>query len=235
MSVEILLNEYENSALHEACKNNNIEILRRLLRRIRILRRLDHSNIDVNFQDEQQCTPLHISCQHNNIEAVKLLLNEKSQHNSIKVNLQNVYGETALHIACQHYNIELVKLLLSKDNILLFVDINLQDANNETPLDSLNSFDSNLVITRLRNEYFEYDDGLETSLQVTIGKAKNEIIQLLLHYKPKKLWIYSCKKIIAILFIQRTYMKKLYRPDIYFSRNIGIRKLELYSNWGQTD
>lgn len=102
-------NEYENTFLHIACLNNNIEIVKLLL---------THPKIDVNSKNKDGQTPLYVACYDNNVEIVKLLLT----HPKIDVNIQD--RDTPLYIACGSNRIEVVKLLLSRPDIKIDFDYN---------------------------------------------------------------------------------------------------------------
>jgi ankyrin repeat protein len=95
------------SNLHQACYNNNIEAVTRLL---------NTPDIDINRKKfNRACwglgtgyvTPLYIACKQQNKEIVQLLLNDKRINDD----------PSALIIATIHNNIELVQLLLDSKKI----------------------------------------------------------------------------------------------------------------------
>lgn len=105
-----------NTALHEASKCNNAEILTLLL----------DFGADINAKNEYGYTPLHMCCQHisEELEASELLL-----RNGADINAQNAYKNTPLHLAARHNNLEVCKVLLESDS-----DINAKGINDCTPL-----------------------------------------------------------------------------------------------------
>jgi len=89
--------------LMKACMNNNIEIVKLLLK---------NPTLDINQQDHYLKTALMYACNYNNLEIVKLFLSSPR----IDVNRKDLEGNTALIWATQNreVNIEIIRLLINR-------------------------------------------------------------------------------------------------------------------------
>ena len=92
--------EYGWTALHWACYNNRIEVVKTLL--------LKKDDIDINIKDLDGITPLHEACYQCNSEIVDLLLD-----NGAKVLIQNGFGSTPLNDASFKGHKDIVRKLLA--------------------------------------------------------------------------------------------------------------------------
>jgi len=93
------LDGYGNSLLFSAIKNNNIKLIKFLLKK----------NANINFQNKYT-TPLMLAIKMKNIELVKILLK-----NGANINFQDKNLNTPLILAIKMKNIELVKILLKNN------------------------------------------------------------------------------------------------------------------------
>jgi len=123
------LNNNTNILL-DACKNNNIELVKLLL---------DHPDFDINKEFEVKDsnnntytqTVLIEAVMNKNIEIIQLLLQQKN----IDINKKACYGSSALIVAVGQNNFEIIQLLLQHKDI----DINIKFRHGVTPLMMTNS------------------------------------------------------------------------------------------------
>eukprot|EP00010_Vexillifera_abyssalis_P009168 CAMPEP_0201545946 /NCGR_PEP_ID=MMETSP0173_2-20130828/2353_1 /ASSEMBLY_ACC=CAM_ASM_000268 /TAXON_ID=218659 /ORGANISM="Vexillifera sp., Strain DIVA3 564/2" /LENGTH=181 /DNA_ID=CAMNT_0047954497 /DNA_START=20 /DNA_END=565 /DNA_ORIENTATION=+ len=111
---QVDVNTYdENTPLYAASKNNQVQVVKLLLK---------HPEIDVNKAhglDEYWETPLCVASSNNHVEVVKMLL----KHHKIDVNKgkdrrhSGLWWWTPLCIASKRNNVEVVKLLLKHRKI----------------------------------------------------------------------------------------------------------------------
>ncbi|XP_028603828.2 SMC5-SMC6 complex localization factor protein 1 isoform X1 [Podarcis muralis] len=107
------------TALHIACKRNNVE---------RLIHLLSLPGIDINVKDYAGWTPLHEACNHGNTLCVREIL----QH-CPEVNLfSQVDGVTPLHDALRNGHVEIAKLLLQHGGPVLLQQ---KDSEGNLPLD----------------------------------------------------------------------------------------------------
>ncbi|VVC42902.1 Ankyrin repeat-containing domain,Ankyrin repeat [Cinara cedri] len=85
--------------LHQAAKNNQVDMMRALLA----------AGAGIDSQDRQGDTALHYAAGYGHKEAVEFLLAAGAN-----VNAKNIYGETPLYCASKHYYVEVAKILLGK-------------------------------------------------------------------------------------------------------------------------
>lgn len=95
-------NDNENGfgALHQACFNGHLEIVKALLQ---------HPLIDVNLPMKLLATPLYLACQGNRKEIVEVLVNDPR----VDVNLARDEGATPFFITCQRGHVESFEILLT--------------------------------------------------------------------------------------------------------------------------
>ncbi|XP_067660126.1 putative ankyrin repeat protein RF_0381 [Haliotis asinina] len=111
-----LVNSNNESILHLACVEENVEIVKYLMKR---------DIVDINSQDINGWTPIMhaVSGGHKDVFDVFLEAGADLSHVSHK-------KENILHLACDGGNTEIVKYLVKQD----IVDLNSQDVNGWTPL-----------------------------------------------------------------------------------------------------
>ena len=124
-----ITNTEGNTLLHLACYENNVEIVRFLLK----------NGADINKEDKNGFTPLYLACYENNVEIVRLLLEKDAD-----INKEDKDGNTPLHVACYENNVEIVRLLLEKD-----ADINKEDKDGITPLHVAIKYKNNEIIEEI--------------------------------------------------------------------------------------
>ena len=137
------LNKDEETCIEVACMNENISVVKLLLKKtdiiinpelfstccllenneiIKIL--LEHDNIDCNYVNKKRnYTPLMISCEVSNESIVNLLLKSKK----VDINKKSIKGDTAFNIACQTANYNIINMFLNHEND----NINYNIQNNE--------------------------------------------------------------------------------------------------------
>ncbi|MBN1272758.1 MAG: ankyrin repeat domain-containing protein [Candidatus Aminicenantes bacterium] len=108
------IDENGRTALHWACRLNELDIITFLIKH--------HS--DVNKPDQNRIVPLHSAAARGNVEACQLLLNNKAQ-----IDKTNSYGSTPLHFAVSYGQFEAVKFLVEKG-----APLEMKDGRQRTPL-----------------------------------------------------------------------------------------------------
>lgn len=128
-------NKFGDTLLIWAAINNNVDIIRLLLK---------NKHININIKNEDGDTALTWAVFNNDIKISKLLIARKD----IDINLQDSDGNTALILATINNNAKIINLIFGKDN----VDISIQNKNNETALDIAKQ-SNNTEIIALINAY----------------------------------------------------------------------------------
>ncbi|VDI45560.1 Hypothetical predicted protein [Mytilus galloprovincialis] len=92
------------SALHKACNNGHIEIVKLLI----------DNGMNVNDTTHNGQTPLFLACQKGHCDIVKLLLGFIGQtlNSCVDKTIKTKYGLSVLHAACSEGHTEVVKLLI---------------------------------------------------------------------------------------------------------------------------
>ena len=93
------IDENGRTALHWACRMDQLDITTFLID--------NHS--DVNKVDKKNIVPLHFAAANGNTEACEMLLNKKA-----KIDKMNSSGDTPLHYAVSNGQLDAVKLLIKK-------------------------------------------------------------------------------------------------------------------------
>src|SRR5690606_19044922 len=105
-----------DTILHYMCHNNEIEIVKLLLK----------YNVDLDVKNDLGDTPLMYACKEKHIEIIKLL-------KEANPNIQNNYGDTPLNSICENnkseYRIDIMKLVLDRG-----ADPNIPNNSLRTPL-----------------------------------------------------------------------------------------------------
>ncbi|XP_062615008.1 uncharacterized protein LOC134276729 isoform X3 [Saccostrea cucullata] len=107
-------NELGISALHDACRNNHISVIKLL----------HDFGAEVNIKDDNGETPFSLACRNGSLEAADLLITLRAN-----VNLQDNLGWTALHSSIFFEQKRMIPFLIEKG-----CDINLTDNDGETSL-----------------------------------------------------------------------------------------------------
>lgn len=152
------------TALHWACENMHITVVRLLL----------DKNADVNKCDNKLTTALHIVVARGTVNIVQLML---AHSNKANPNLCDNNGETVLHLACRHLHTEIVVLLLGIKETNLFQ----KNLAGETAIDVLENAHKNFPHNPA------YDDIVK--LFFGIGDINNELKELLIKqqcYRPNQ-------------------------------------------------
>eukprot|EP00398_MALV-I-01_sp_L67-1_P000261 gene261-317_t len=160
-----------SSALHEAARNTDAEVVSTFLMRAK--------DLNVNLQDKHGHTVLHETAQVGNIDAVRKLL----RHPNIKPNLQNENGATPLLFAVRSGSTDTVKTLLEYEGI----NVNLPDKDGSTPLTSAASSTSADVIKALlecENVNVNFQGWLGfTALHKAASNTNSDVARALLKHK----------------------------------------------------
>lgn len=108
-----LLDNTGRNLLHIACTNNDISMVRTLLRK----------NCAINARDELDRTPLHMTMSSNYLDIFTILVKKGDLY------VKNLNGQTVIHIACREQRMGAVKLILQNA-----CDVNIQDNSGKTAL-----------------------------------------------------------------------------------------------------
>jgi ankyrin repeat protein len=111
------------SALHIACKIQDISLVRQLIQKGLCVNCGTTPYYSLDKGDE---TPLIIACKKNNKDIARVLLENGAENRS------NIHNDIPLHFACKQGNIELVRMLIQKG--AYFDHINHKNNNGKTPL-----------------------------------------------------------------------------------------------------
>ena len=126
------VNAKGQNALHCACRNYQIEIVRYLT---------SLSSCHIEIEDKNDNRPLHIACLFSkNVELVKHLVEEVK----CDVNAKGQYGYTPLHCACHNNQIEIVRYLTSLSSCHIEID----DKNDNRPLHIACLFSNNVELIK---------------------------------------------------------------------------------------
>ena len=101
-----------NIPLHEACKNENVEVVRILLKEF---------HCDQAIRNLEGELPLHLACRQRSLEIVELV------SSTYDATIQNRAGDTPLHIACERGELEIVRYLTEK----CVCDLTIQNKSNK--------------------------------------------------------------------------------------------------------
>ncbi|CAK58167.1 unnamed protein product (macronuclear) [Paramecium tetraurelia] len=93
----------QNSALHIAVKNGNIQLVQALI----------YKQINLEIENSEKMTSLILASYHGNVELFQILINSGAQ-----VNHQDIYGNTSLHYACKFNSKEIVAIILKLPNLI---------------------------------------------------------------------------------------------------------------------
>lgn len=113
------VDNYNNSCLHYVVDNNNISILKYLIKR----------NINTNAKNNINNSALHFAATNGNIDIAKLLIENKCD-----INAQNAVNNTPLLVAAVNGHLNVVKFLIENK-----CDININGYENYTPLHEASS------------------------------------------------------------------------------------------------
>ena len=89
------------SALHYACKSNNLPMIQFMMANL--------PNIDFNDIDNFGMTPFHVACQFGNLDICQFLIEHLPNHD-LNARIHN--GNTAFHLACQNGHLNIVKFMV---------------------------------------------------------------------------------------------------------------------------
>ena len=156
-------NKNKETILMKACKEEKIDIVKRLIK----------AGANVNAQDENGITALMFACKNNNFDIAKILLGAKAD-----VNIKDHDGYTALRYACIVENFEIVNTLITAG-----ADVNSQDKLGSTALFSV---DKNIDIVKAllaagANVNSKLDDGFTLLMyKCKYGKDNLELVKTLI-------------------------------------------------------
>ncbi|KAK8888096.1 hypothetical protein M9Y10_039157 [Tritrichomonas musculus] len=115
---EYLISQFPLSptAIHSACKANNVSKLEFLISK----------KVKLDSRDEYNWTPLHIAASHNSCEVTKILTSQSS----VDINIADLDGETPLHCAAKDGYVDVIRILLEHPKIVA----DCRDKDGATPL-----------------------------------------------------------------------------------------------------
>ena len=188
--------------LFNACKNENIEAVKFLLK----------NGLDVNHKDKNGKTALFYAC--NNLNVIKLLIENGADKDIIKelffysyennleifkylieekkidINIKNDSGKTVLFYACANDNLELVKYLVEhgadvnakdKDGISVILNTLIESIGHPISLSTLKPKGENLEIVKCLVEHGAYID--DDILFVACHTGELELVKYLIEEK----------------------------------------------------
>ncbi len=154
------------TALHYACLNGHIEIVKKLL---------DKNNNVINFVNNERETPLHLASKNGHTEIVDLLIK-----NGAITDEGNKYGYTPLHWASQNGNIDIVKALLANGADPTIVDTK----DNYTPLHVVSFKGYTEIVRELLQNYPDFINEVDkqkyTALHWASKEGHTETVEILL-------------------------------------------------------
>lgn len=118
--IESKVNEKGETPLHQACINNNFNLVKRLVQ----------SGHSINVRDNAGWTPLHEACNHDFYNIAEFLIENGADIND--PGGPDCNGITPLHDAATGGLFDIIQLLISKG-----ADVSALDENGKTPLDTL--------------------------------------------------------------------------------------------------
>ena len=211
--------------LHDAYKNNNMQIIRCLARSsyqnvkniygdtlLHIACEFNDLNLcevmvkaccDVNIRNRNGNTPLHVACQAQHIQLCEALLKADCD-----VNVKNNSGDTPLHVACLMKNTDLCELLLEA-----CCDINTKNRNGDTPL-HLAFSNGNFEISQLLIS----DPQVKTDLKNFAGDTVLHIACKAQHCTPEMV----------------NYVLAVAKSDPNAKNNVGMTPIQLTTNARKT-
>ena len=147
----------------EACKQGNIEDVKRLL----------EQNVDVNAKDNYGQTALMLAEGEGHTEIVEILID-----NGADVNAKDIYGKTALMWAAINGHTEIVEILIDNG-----ADVNAKDNDGQTALmlaeGEGHTEAAKLLIDNGADVNAKDDDGL-TALMLAANRGHTEIVEILI-------------------------------------------------------
>ena len=142
--------------LHRAVRNNNIRIVKLLIKR----------GADVNLRGILEITPLHFAANEGNVEISKLLVSNGAKINPVMSN-----GWSPLHVAAKKLHYSQIKFLLLKG-----ADPNLSDKLGNTPFHSAllkYEYHFDFILKRALKKRFEKTQNKKANTHKTSEKLKS--------------------------------------------------------------
>ncbi len=168
------LNEYNDSILHIAFEENNIEILKFVIENAK-------DKLDINFKNEEGNTVNHLVASRGNLEILKYLV--ENYKDKLDINAKNEKGTTALHKAASKEKWEIIKFLV--ENYKDKLDINAKNEFDNTVLHQA-ALRGNLQIIILFIENFQkiFDFNAKnrygnTVLSIAVSQGNSDIVKFL--------------------------------------------------------
>ncbi|OHS98735.1 hypothetical protein TRFO_08746 [Tritrichomonas foetus] len=171
-------NSLNTTPIHSACKNGNIEIIEKLIKK---------SNKILSMQDSKKRTPLHILVKTSNYLAIQYLCEHYLDLLLESIKAEDNHNLTPFHYACKKGNCKIATILYQ-----YFGNIVISNESRSIGLSmlyALNSHSMDIVRLLLSFESFSINDIIETSedqntLIYACSKNLNDFIQIILEH-PK--------------------------------------------------
>lgn len=163
------LQNFQDTALHIATKNNNTEIVRVLY----------ENNANLNVVNKNQQTPLHIAIENQNSTISKLFLNNKN----VNVDAKDRHQDTPLYLATKNNDQETFDELLR-----IGANVNYTNSFNETPLHIATKNNNKYMITQLLNKNADINAQTalgNTPLHIAVINNNIEIAEFLIEHNAK--------------------------------------------------
>ena len=191
------LQKYLGSCLRTAAKNNNLDLVKRLI---------EEENANPNDADINGSSSLILATRYKHFSVLEYLL---SLSDKVNINAQDSMGSTALHIACDEDFEHGVMILLCSPRL----DVNIVDDNGHTAL-VYAVCDGKIEIVRCLLEHKDIDVNFEnqshrnrtSALSLACREEHNEIISMLLQREDLRMSSRNLKLIIQ--FVMKRPVKK---------------------------
>jgi len=166
----------EDTKLHEACKTNNLEEVKRLLT----------TTDDVCTLNVFENTPLHIACGNQNIDIVTAILDV----NKRCIDMPDSLGYTALMIACIRRNEELIELLLSNG-----ANPSIMTPDGETAISILTELDEKGLMNKLESMEQSLSPPMKLKRNLSMSHSSQKYESTCLYHALAKIFLQNIFKI----------------------------------------
>lgn len=175
MDVIFSKNNQDETILHNACKNGNLEIVRLVLNKL-VEDTTNSADAFLYSKNKEDQTCFHIACSKGYLNIIEYLLNEKKLASFLEI--QDINGNTGLHLATINGHSSIVTLLIDHGS-----DVNIKNNENVTAFDvscgkGYLEISKNILSSYETFDNIDYQSNLP--LHVACQEGASEIVKLLL-------------------------------------------------------